>query len=531
MDIRFHVYAINWNEKHLLNHFFNHYKQADHIYILDNQSDDGSIDIINSYPNTTIISFDTGGNLDDVVHSNMKNNLWKQYSKDCDFVIVQDLDEFVFFPEYPNDIKAGLQSFKNKNITICKSNGYHIYCSDNEFKSINDQYLTSSLFNGNREPFNNIYDKVQIFSPKYITDINYGLGAHQSDPKGLINLDTESVLLLHYKYVGPTFLKDRYKIVRQRLLKFNGVGIQYKKSDNEIDIYMDDLFNKYGHNSIFKLMYKSPKIATINYRGKRCLINTYGAPDYISSSLLNNNIWEPRVANIIHELCSAEGTYFIDIGSNIGAHSCIARLAGASKIIAFECNPNTYNIINNTIKLNGWSNAIVHNIALSDNEAIVPFNIVQDNIGASYIPTTHIGWNSATIEHEGGVKAAKFDTLNIDLLGANNIVVKIDIEGHELNALNGMDTLLSNEKLSSIITEINPFCTTIDIIQQIIALLNRYGFINIKLLFSVPNDPWAGHDTNDYTYNNITVNDIIHMFNQKVVCEVLFTRQLFNTSN
>jgi FkbM family methyltransferase len=524
MVCKFHVYALHWNEKHLLEHFFKHYNQADHIYIIDNMSDDGSLEIIKKYENVTVIPFDTKGNLDDILHSQMKSNLWKKYSSDCDFVIIQDLDEFVFFPKYPNNIRAGLEDFKKRGITLCKSKGYHMFCSDDDFINVKDQYLTSALYNGNINPFLNMYDKVQIFSPKEINYINYTPGAHSYEATGNIVIDNISVLLLHYKYIGRDFLFKRSINMRERLRNSGGAGVQYKKSDEDTKKYIYSLYDNYGNTNIFQEMYNIPNIAAITYRNKRFILDTYGVSDILSSTLLNNKIWEPNVANIIHDLCSKDNTYFIDIGCNIGAHSAIAKIAGAKKVISFECNPTTYSLFLNSIKLNGWSNIDLHNIALSDKEGILPFKIVDGNIGASYIPTTHIGWVSKTTDFEGGIKATSFDKLNVDLSDASNIILKINIVGHELNALSGMTSLLSNNKLKSIIIEVNPFCSRLETISQIFELLNAYGLNNIKLLFKVPGNDWDGYDSNDITYSDLSLQDIFDMFNNKVICEVLVSR-------
>ena len=521
--MKFHVYAINYNEARLLPHFIKHYSQADHIYIFDNNSSDNSRELLNKYSNITVINFDTNNQLDDIKHSELKSKTWEKYSKDCDYVIIQDLDEFVFFPEYPNDIRAGLHKLAQDGITICKSKGYHMYCEDDKINYINNMYLTSVIHNGNVNPHSGLYDKVQIFSPKYIKSIAYDAGAHNITAEGDLKWDYNSVLLLHYKYIDKKYLLDRYKIMRDRLASSGNTGSHYNKTDVELEKYINMLFRIYGNNNIFRIMYKDNSLGLINFKGKKCLVNTYGYQDIISSEILNNKIWEPKVANCIYNLCSKPNVCYIDIGTNIGAHICIAQLANVKQVIGFECNPNTYKLIDSTVKLNGWENITIYNKALSDTIGNLPFRIVTDNIGASYIPTTHIGWKGPHVAIDN-VDSITFDSLNINLDIYDSIVVKLDIEGHELNALNGMTNLLENNKVESIIFEINSYCTRLDNIIKILDIFEKYGFIKIKLLFSVPGDSWSGNEIDNIEYNNITRENIIYNFNNNIICEVLFSK-------
>ena len=525
--MRFHVYAINWNEARLLPAFFKHYSQADHIYILDNNSTDSSHDIIKEH-SATIIPFDTSGFLDDNINKNLKNTLWKQSRGLVDFVIVQDLDEFLHFPKFPNDILSGLRYLKNNNITLSISNGYQMYCTDDEFHTYSryNQSISSFITSGSIEPFKGMYNKCLLFNPNEIDEINYSVGSHSCEPIGNINIDRKETLLLHYKYMGIEHVIDRYKIIRDRISDNNiknNLGCQYYKTDKEIRIYIEDIFeNNFGFN-IYREMYEDKNIAQVSYRDAKYIIYTFGTQDIISNTLLNKNTWEPRVSEKIYSLCSEPNTCYIDIGANIGAHVCIAKSAGSKMIYAFECNPSTASKLSSTINVNGWDNIRLFNIALSNKESTLPFNIVNDNIGASYIPINRRDWEGSLQKVED-VKCCTFDSLDINFEQYDNILVKMDIEGHEIYALEGMKALLNNNKVKTIIIEMNPFCSWISNIELQIDLLDSYGFTPEILLFKVPGHTWSGKETLDSQYDNITKDDILTMVENKVIIEVLFKR-------
>jgi FkbM family methyltransferase len=525
--MRFHVYAINWNEDRLLPAFFKHYSQADHIYILDNNSTDRSHAIIKEH-SATVIPFDTSGTLNDNVHKKLKNTVWKQSRGVVDFVVVQDLDEFLHFPKFPNDIAAGLAYLKENNFTLSISTGYQMFCTDEEFKLFSrySQSITSFITGGCVEPMKGWYDKCLVFNPNEIEEINYDVGAHKCEPTGNIRIDRRETLLLHYKYIGAEYLIDRYKLIRNRMgdeNRRNGFGGQYCKTDEEIVRNIEGKFETHMGFNIYREMYHDTSLAQMKYRDAKYVIHTFGKGDAISESLLNGNVWEPRVAEKVYSLCSAPETCYIDIGANIGTHVSIAKSAGAKMIYAFECNPLTASKLSSTIRINGWDDIRVFDVALSNTESLLPFTIVKDNIGASYIPINRKEWNGP-LEKAEGVKCCSFDSLELNFDSFNTIVVKMDIEGHEIYALEGMKSILTNKKLQHLILELNPFCASISNIEQQIDLLETYGFLPDLLLFKVPGYSWSGRETVNSDYQRVTKDMIMSMIEDKVILEVTFNR-------
>jgi len=531
--MKFHVYAINWNEENILRSFFKHYYQAEHIYILDNNSSDRSVEIAQSY-SATIIPFDTNNTLDDSMHAVLKNTIWKRSRGIVDYVIVQDLDEFLFFPKFPNNIMAGLINLKENGITISKSQGYNMYCTDEEYDTFTkyEQSITSFITNGCIYPHHTLYDKCLVFDPNKIDETNFTVGSHSCSPTGEVKFDTTRTLLLHYKYMGKNNQINRYKVVRDRIGVKNrerNYGAQYYKTDNEIQSYISDLYDKYSQFNIFSTMYEDRSIIQATYRKNKYVLHTFGKSDYIGNTMSLGNVWEPFVAEKIYSLCSIPKTCYIDIGANVGTHVSIAKCANVDMIYAFECNPPTASKLNSTVMLNGWKNIKVFDKALSDTETILPFTHVKDNIGASYIPINRKGWNGNLENVQGGIQTCTYDSLNINIESYDNIVVKLDIEGHELQALYGMRGLLENTNLRSMIIELNPACVWLPSILSIIDYLEQYGIYPDELLFIVPGNDWSGKETDGTRYNKINKDQIIEYIQQGKILEVLFTRKVTST--
>lgn len=74
-----HYYAVCWNEEKMLPFMFQYYERfVNHFTIYDNYSDDNSETIIQSHPNTEIKKFSMGGEINDYIYQDIKNNCWKQ---------------------------------------------------------------------------------------------------------------------------------------------------------------------------------------------------------------------------------------------------------------------------------------------------------------------------------------------------------------------------------------------------------------------------------------------------------------------
>ena len=233
------VFTITYNEEKMLPFFLNHYsKFCNKITIFDNYSDDDTDEIIKSFDKCKLnfIKCNTGGTLNDSVYLNIKNNCWKQSKSD--YVIIVDCDEFI----YSENIN---EFFDHHTHDIYQPYGYDMWSLNFPKDDILGEVKT-----GGRS-IN--YDKVCVFNPSKIKDINYDLGCHQASPVSnighrILPFRSEDLKLLHYKNISFDYRINKHRQYYQRLSEFNistGAGIHYSYDEDQ----QLSEFNELGYRS------------------------------------------------------------------------------------------------------------------------------------------------------------------------------------------------------------------------------------------------------------------------------------------
>jgi FkbM family methyltransferase len=171
--------------------------------------------------------------------------------------------------------------------------------------------------------------------------------------------------------------------------------------------------------------------------------------NYVDCECIRTGFYEKEVlSTIISDI--REGDVFWDIGANIGIMSiAIAKLYPASKVIAFECNPLTTHRLCTNIQQNQVE-IKVFNVALSNQNKISTFSI--RNTGNSGISSL-TPWVNATYENEISVATRTADSLIETNEASAPTLIKIDVEGHELEVLLGLSKHLGSEALRTIVFE------------------------------------------------------------------------------
>jgi glycosyltransferase involved in cell wall biosynthesis len=212
------IIVITYNEQFILPHFIKWYRDRFpdcKIVVYDNESTDGTKNICLSTPNLTYIPYYTGNKLSDSTYLKIKNNAWKH--AETDWVLVCDADEFLDIT--PEDL--------NTNQTLFKAIGYNMFNLDNLEDITEVQYGLEAVQ----------YDKILCFNKRYISEINYGAGCHQADPKGDVVLANYNPPLYHMKFMGVDMLVERYKTYASRLSDENKQmrwGYHYEQAEQEI---------------------------------------------------------------------------------------------------------------------------------------------------------------------------------------------------------------------------------------------------------------------------------------------------------
>ena len=133
---------------------------------------------------------------------------------------------------------------------------------------------------------------------------------------------------------------------------------------------------------------------------------------------------------------------FVDIGANLGKYSVIVskRMNKKGKVIAIEPHPYNFKMLEKNIKLNKLNNVILKELACSNSKDISDFYLDEVGLkgGGGHSLVKIIGKNKIS------VKTDTLDNILRELKIKKIDLVKIDVEGGEINVLKGAVKILKN---------------------------------------------------------------------------------------
>ncbi|MGL4241182.1 MAG: FkbM family methyltransferase [Beijerinckiaceae bacterium] len=174
--------------------------------------------------------------------------------------------------------------------------------------------------------------------------------------------------------------------------------------------------------------------------------------------LLMGGAWETMHSRVFERMLF-RGAGVLDVGANMGFYSVLAgpHVGPEGLVIAVEANPHLARLVHFSLAINGILRyGEVHNVAASNGPGVLdlvldPYMPGGGNVRAHTTKVTH--------QAAGGLQAHRVPAVALDeLLGARRKrinVVKIDIEGAEPAALNGMRQLLTEATPLRILLEYN----------------------------------------------------------------------------
>lgn len=166
-------------------------------------------------------------------------------------------------------------------------------------------------------------------------------------------------------------------------------------------------------------------------------------------SLSINGVYEPLETELAKKEIK-KGDVVLDIGANIGYYTLIfAKLVGEDgEVFAFEPNPTNFALLTKNVEMNGYKNVTLVQKAVSNKTGKLKLYLSED-MGDHRIYDSH-----------DGRKYIEIDAIRLDdYLGGNNLkidFIKMDIQGAEGGAIQGMLNLLKKNKTVKIVTEFWP---------------------------------------------------------------------------
>jgi len=218
----------------------------------------------------------------------------------------------------------------------------------------------------------------------------------------------------------------------------------YKKGFKLLSGYKYELGKFYPIKVIYNLMNFLLKSNFAEIQGHKMFLDQMD-----SLHLSTNEIYEPLETELVKNEIK-RGDIVLDIGANIGYYTLIyAKLVGEEgKVFAFEPDPNNFALLKKNVEINGYKNVILVQKAVSNKNEKIKLYLSKGNLGDHRIYNSYNGRKSIEIESiildDYFINDKKID------------FIKMDIQGAEGGALQGLSNLIKKNKNLKIVTEFWP---------------------------------------------------------------------------
>lgn len=236
------------------------------------------------------------------------------------------------------------------------------------------------------------------------------------------------------------------------------------------------IINKNGKNEI---EYDKNNLEQINVKNFNFIVHKNDT--CIADHLRTGELFEKFIVTFVKHFIHPNKN-IIDLGANIGTHSIIYSNYTNGTVYSFEPQKMVFDILNKNIKLNNCKNIVSYNFGGSNVNSKFFMNACytnKNNQGAFKIDENLDSTNGLEIECK-----------IIDELDISNVsYVKIDVEGHEYEALLGLKKLLIKEH-PTLMIEIHNTCPTKNntfILLEELGYKTHYRLSHCDYIFPKPN--------------------------------------------
>ncbi|MGB5969731.1 MAG: FkbM family methyltransferase [Spirulinaceae cyanobacterium] len=218
-------------------------------------------------------------------------------------------------------------------------------------------------------------------------------------------------------------------------------------------VQFDDIFHLEPHPKIISLTndlgYRLPIICKL-YNGMK--IEVLWNETTVGQRIYKNGCFEKDTVELVSKLLQP-GMVFVDGGAHCGQYTLVAsKCVGESgEVHSFEPDPDTFAMLSDSIKLNGLKNVYLNQLALSDRIEVKELYLAMAN---------NIGGNSLyePENYSGDICTVKCTTLD-SYLKQHKIskidLLKLDIEGYEMNVLESSQVFKDGDSQPFIVVEFN----------------------------------------------------------------------------
>src|SRR5262245_40139430 len=191
---------------------------------------------------------------------------------------------------------------------------------------------------------------------------------------------------------------------------------------------------------------------SIKYSYQSKSVEIRGADEYFC--FLGMSRWErPTLSAVLY--CVSDGMTVWDVGANKGFYSCLlSEVTGrAGAVFAFEPNPDLFHEFECQLVACEATNVRLLHVALSNVDGTAEMLVNQRRPSLSHI----VDRTATRSEDERivSVSTLRGDSVLKQGVARQPAFIKLDVEGHELSALRGMQKVLSSSELRAVLCEIH----------------------------------------------------------------------------
>ncbi len=274
-------------------------------------------------------------------------------------------------------------------------------------------------------------------------------GAGTLYPPGIFHKDVTNTEL--FQRLSPT-ADDvwLYFMVKMNGGKFKVSRYEHKliewKQENQNTLWKENLINGKNDEQIQRIIEKygvpiktssEPVFTVRSNAGNYKMLLPQWKNDHIQRIIANSG--RPYEEKMLFDMKGRvkEGDLILDIGANIGNHSLFMASIGKCKVISFEPNKQLAESLRRSIEINKLSNNIqLVQKGVGRKKSFANFkDNISFNLGAQSL--------SITDDNDGAIEVITLDSIEIH---DNIILIKIDVEGMELDVLKGAKNTLIEHK-------------------------------------------------------------------------------------
>lgn len=297
-------------------------------------------------------------------------------------------------------------------------------------------------------------------------------------------------------------MKKYLEINTKSIAKFLGIEkfwiLLYKKLPS---FYKYNVNRRYGNKKEFVLKVKDVSILFS--------IEDYYSRTWIYKRCDFNRIHEENVINLLTKTLKS-AKCFVDVGAHIGFYTFLtSKLMKSVNIFSFEMDKINFSLLKKNLKLNKSKNVLIYNLAISDSSGIVSYTRNSEQ------PDPTLTSAGIDLERDSvktiSIKAVTLDDFfkNID---TKPDVVKIDVEGAEMQVLSGMEKLIEHNN-PKMFVEVHPerLLKFRSSVNEVISFLLERGY-NIFEIEDMRKKSGGGHLRKIEKYNKLSINTMLYAY-------------------